>query len=697
MRLLVFALIAVGCGAKTDLADFSRPVPREDAGRRDGGRPRDAGVDSGLIFCDVCDDRIFCNGREPCDPITSACLPSVEPPDCDDGIECTVDSCDPASDSCVNVEVDRDDDGDGVSACEGDCDDSNASVFPGAPEVCNTIDDDCDGVVDDGVLSECRDCRPGCRRTTAPDETTMTWMPDDENSAGIQLDPEGTISLSRTRTESYFAWIANYLFATVTKLDTRTGAQVAEYDSVIVGTGSGAAPPGMMCEVEEPGGNCPSRTAVDLRGNLYVANRAFFGQGTVTKIAGFREDCIDRDGDGTVETSEDRDGDGVIERSVRGEFLGQMDECILWTVNVGPINGIPRAIAIAADGSVWVGLHGSQQALQLEAATGRVLRTVSLVREGFQPYGAAIDSRGRLWLVEAGTGGIVGIDTTTGAITTRRRTAVDREGCSSSYGIAIDSNDRVWLAGFLCTDAFRYDPATDRWITVRLPDSGVGRGIAADDRGNIYVASSHEWITFGPGGIEASDPIARLTVFRAEDGGGVRIFGTPSRPIPGRGSIGVGLDAMRRAWIINQDSSSATMIDPATGATREFATGISPYTYSDFTGFALRTFTAPNGFMRTVIDGCAMGPTEWERLEWDAETPPGTRVEIRVRTAPARAGLASATWIGPFETMPADLMLPPGPIPPNRFMEVEITLVSEDERSTPAVRNVTVQLNCPAG
>ncbi len=65
----------------------------------------------------------------------------------------------------------RDDDGDGYSEAGGDCDDARSTVYPGAPELLPTVDDDCDGLVDEGTstydddgdgFSEAQgDCRDG--------------------------------------------------------------------------------------------------------------------------------------------------------------------------------------------------------------------------------------------------------------------------------------------------------------------------------------------------------------------------------------------------------------------------------------------------------------------------------------------------------------------------------------------------------
>jgi hypothetical protein len=41
----------------------------------------------------------------------------------------------------------------GYASIAGDCDDASLAVHPGAVEVCNGVDDDCDGQIDDGVLT----------------------------------------------------------------------------------------------------------------------------------------------------------------------------------------------------------------------------------------------------------------------------------------------------------------------------------------------------------------------------------------------------------------------------------------------------------------------------------------------------------------------------------------------------------------
>ena len=102
----------------------------------------------------------------------------LEAEDCDDTDPFVnpdaTESCNGVDDDCNGVVDDSvgdlwydDDDGDGfgdadteIRACDGesgqvadatDCDDRDAAVFPGAEEVCNEVDDDCDGEIDEDV------------------------------------------------------------------------------------------------------------------------------------------------------------------------------------------------------------------------------------------------------------------------------------------------------------------------------------------------------------------------------------------------------------------------------------------------------------------------------------------------------------------------------------------------------------------
>ncbi|MDP3278154.1 MAG: putative metal-binding motif-containing protein [Deltaproteobacteria bacterium] len=114
----------------------------------------------------MCGDSNACNGVERCDPRAigadprTGCTP-VRPSsliDCDDGNNCTVDSCDTRA-GCVHSP--RDLDGDGFvdrmctlnglpSGMQGnDCNDSDALVYPGAPEDCyDGRDNNCNGLAD---------------------------------------------------------------------------------------------------------------------------------------------------------------------------------------------------------------------------------------------------------------------------------------------------------------------------------------------------------------------------------------------------------------------------------------------------------------------------------------------------------------------------------------------------------------------
>lgn len=78
------------------------------------------------------------------------------------GVPCpTGESC--VGGACVAIEGCLDDDGDGFGfGCDpgDDCDDTDAARFPGAAEVCNDLDDDCDFFTDEEGV--CNPCNPSC-------------------------------------------------------------------------------------------------------------------------------------------------------------------------------------------------------------------------------------------------------------------------------------------------------------------------------------------------------------------------------------------------------------------------------------------------------------------------------------------------------------------------------------------------------
>lgn len=132
-----------------------------------------------------CDDGEFCNGAEVCD-VRLDCQAGA-PPTCDDGVGCTVDFCDPRTDACAN-EVDDSlcDDGrwcNGAESCDAvrdcqagaaaNCDDGVGCTVDSCDEAVDScVNDVDDSLCDDGRFCngfETCDAAQGCLNGTAPD------------------------------------------------------------------------------------------------------------------------------------------------------------------------------------------------------------------------------------------------------------------------------------------------------------------------------------------------------------------------------------------------------------------------------------------------------------------------------------------------------------------------------------------------
>src|SRR5688500_14784353 len=259
----------------------------------------------------------------------------------------TADDCDPGY-ACVDGTCERR--GTGPDAGPGV--DTGAPMCGDAPSACPCGDDMC---VSDEI---------GVGTDTPFD------LSGDEND-GVGLDPEGALILDSRSINTHVIWIANTGDGTVSKVDTTTFVETARYATGPHGTG-----------------NDPSRTSVNSSGDVFVANR---GGHSVTRISVLGDECPDRNGDGTVQTSHGPD-----------EVLAWgADECIVWHTDL-PGTYLRAAAAQdipGLDGTlqefVWIGDWNGARAIKLDGATGAVL--VNTEAPG-NPYGFALDAMGQLWV-----------------------------------------------------------------------------------------------------------------------------------------------------------------------------------------------------------------------------------------------------------------------------------------------------------
>ncbi len=341
-----------------------------------------------------------------------------------------------------------------------------------------------------------------------------------------------------------YIWIANSGEGTMSKINTRTLGEEGRYI------------------VRPDAAGSPSRTSVNLSGDVAIANRS----GGLTKVSATPERCIDLDGDGIITTSTNNI-----------PLPWGTDECVLWhtpyTVDsqrpVAWAPGTWNPATCAYDNEdVWtatgtfasgidVYLHDGETGSQLGAA-----HVPEMQFDGYGIYGGAVDGEGNFWGTMLGGQWLV---------------RVDREDFThevwpvpvSSYGMTVDSDGYVWACAY---DVGRFDPETESWTTAM----GVGGqgGCMGDGNGKIWLANNP---------LVAIDTQTLAVV--------------DTIPIPSY-AHGVSIDFDGFVWGVSLYEPFAYKADPDTGAVETF-TGLNmPYTYSDMTGFALKnagTIPMPQG------------------------------------------------------------------------------------------------------
>lgn len=422
----------------------------------------------------------------------------------------------------------------------------------------------------------------------------------------------------------------------ILKLDMSTGKQVARYPSLRTADCQ-------ICNADRSTWR-PSRVIIDFDGDVYVANRAFGNQGSLTKIAGDASRCVDRNGNGVIDTSVDADQDGIIDVNDPAEYRGQNDECVLYSMPIGGNNGVPRAITLDGQGFAYVGTYTDKKAFKLDVtqSPAKLVKTIALPST---PYGFVV--RGNYLYSSGKDEPVMRVDLTDNTVKTMN--------APWNYGIAVDAAGIAWFGG-LGLQRCDFDSGAAICDNKGGP---VMNGVAVDLYGQV-------WAVANSGTIYKYDNAGKLLGMTfASQAYGVAIGHTGDPVIAGLADV--------------YEIAAGPPGGPP-GAVKTLYTGLvggvkpENYTYNDFTGFTYQNVTVKKGEWTVLHDGVAPG-SQWSEVvyntEPEASVPPGTSITFQLRAADTEAGLAKAKWIAVAGGVPGEAVT-------GRFVQLRARLLITD-------------------
>ncbi|MHB9029076.1 MAG: Vgb family protein, partial [Candidatus Latescibacterota bacterium] len=453
---------------------------------------------------------------------------------------------------------------------------------------------------------------------------------DSPNNDQLQLNPGISVTLP-------FIWVANSDEGTISKINTDTGQELGRYR-----TG--------------PGGDNPSRTTVDLNGDVWVGNR---NSASATKVALIPQD---RNGDGIINTSGDKNSNGMIDP---GEVVDikpwGTDEAVIVRVSAP---GGTRAVAVDASNNVWIGgTDGSgvdpYYMRYYDGATGAYLNKKVWV--GRACYGALIDGNGTLWVSNDGNNTLTRINNPTADGATAQ---IINPGTGWVYGLGIDTEGFIYCSGWTNNRFRKYNPTTSSWVYDIPTGKSGGRGVCVGLDGTVWVAHSYS---------------NQVTRHNPANGAIIATVNVGNHP------TGVAVDNNGKIWVTNYYGSSIMRIDPATNAV-DFTQGghPGPYNYSDMTGAISQSITTKNGKWSDVFDsGCDY--SHWGTVTWNSSVPAGTSITVSIRVAGTEAGLASATWVAVSNGVEIS------PAVAGRFVEIKAEFTISSGTVSPVLYDLSIQ------